>query len=163
MMLMTVSAALALCRHCVIGRAAQCVSGYALNALSAQAPIALRLGPRSRSTLRSMSPLGSSLRAALTPPATGATAPHRSPSAGWPALAAGRRGFVRRLPWVAVTHRTSTAAHEPRRPAQRVESRPSVVARYTNVLTNVPSARSLRHSILPCGAMLANCCAASAT
>ena len=36
--------------------------------------------------------------------------------------------------------------------AQRVESRRSVIARCTNVLTNEPSSRSLRHSILPCGA-----------
>lgn len=36
--------------------------------------------------------------------------------------------------------------------AQRVESRRSVIARCTNVLTNEPSSRSPRHSILPCGA-----------
>ena len=51
-----------------------------------------RLTPRSRFALRSMPPHRSaSLRAALTPPCPGATARVTSPSAGCPALAAGRR------------------------------------------------------------------------
>lgn len=65
-------------------------------AASPQSPRSL--GLHSRCMFRSMSPPGSSLRVPLAPPATGATAPHRSPSAGWLALAAGRCGCVRWLP-----------------------------------------------------------------
>lgn len=76
-----------------------------------------------------------------------------APFAGWPPLAAGRRLRIANAPYGSrFLAGGSAAAHELRPPAQRVESRSSVVARCANVLTNAPSARSLRHSILPCGA-----------
>ena len=94
-----------------------------------------------------------SLRAALTPPCPGATARMTSPSAGCPALAAGRRTRRANAP-----HRSRSCwrrlnrCSQPRPPSFDGRASGTVVARCTNVLTNAPSARSRVHSILPCGA-----------
>ena len=92
-----------------------------------------------------------SLRAALTPPPTGATAPHGSPSAGWSALAPGRR-VPRLLLGVAIggPRLRRRSRINPGSSTSRVAS--GVDARCAFVLTNAPSARSLRQMILPCGA-----------